>query len=62
MTVDPTIDRTALDQFGQTINEGMNHTLAWISDPVQNASTLGIPLREADFTEKEWAVVQILTR
>ena len=57
--VDPTIDRTTPDKFGQTMNEGMNHTLGQLADDAAKATQLQ-RLQPEFYTEKEWRVIQAL--
>jgi hypothetical protein len=58
--VDPTIDRTTPDKFGQTVNEGMNYTLGQLVDTLATAKLVGGVLVPENFTEKEWRVIQAL--
>ena len=60
--VDPTIDRTTPDEFGQTVNEGMNHTLGQLADDAAKARGLNAYLNPEFYTEKEWQALQDLAR
>lgn len=58
--VDPTIDRVTPDRFGQTVNEGMNHTLGALDAMCYHFDIGAAEPKPEDFTEKEWKVIQAL--